>query len=308
MAEDLRIIFMGTPDFAVPTLQVLVESGYPVVAVITAPDKPAGRGLKLVQSPVKEYALSRQIPVLQPTNLKDEAFLEELRSYRASLQVVVAFRMLPEAVWSMPAKGTFNIHASLLPQYRGAAPINWALINGEKESGVTAFFLQHQIDTGDIILQQKVAITEDDNFGTLYEKLKHAGAALALQTVEAIAAGTVATQPQPLSQELKAAPKIFKETCEINWQQPAAQVRNFIRGLSPYPAAWTMLEGKVLKVFAAELVSTDSPDAGPGTFWSDNKTYLHFATAAGTLSLTDLQLEGKKRMTIAEFLRGYRFK
>jgi methionyl-tRNA formyltransferase len=308
MAEDLRIIFMGTPDFAVPTLQALVESGYPVVAVITAPDKPAGRGLKLVQSPVKEYALSRQIPVLQPTNLKDEAFLEELRSYRANLQVVVAFRMLPEAVWGMPAKGTFNIHASLLPQYRGAAPINWALINGEKESGVTTFFLQHQIDTGDIILQKTVAITEDDNFGTLYEKLRHAGAALALQTVEAIAAGTVTTQPQPMSQELKAAPKIFKETCEINWQQPAEQVRNFIRGLSPYPAAWTTLEGKVLKVFGADLVPTDSPDAGPGTFWSDNKTYLHFATAAGTLSLTDLQLEGKKRMTIAEFLRGYRFR
>jgi methionyl-tRNA formyltransferase len=308
MAEDLRIIFMGTPDFAVPTLQLLVERGYAVVAVITAPDKPAGRGLKLVQSPVKEYAVSQQIPVLQPTNLKAEAFLEELRSYQANLQVVVAFRMLPEVVWSMPAKGTFNIHASLLPQYRGAAPINWALINGEKESGVTAFFLQHQIDTGDIILQDPVAITEDDNFGTLYEKLKHAGAALALKTVQAIADGTVTTQPQAMSQELKHAPKIFKETCEINWQQPAEQVRNFIRGLSPYPAAWTLLDGKVLKVFAAELVSTDSPDAGPGTFWSDNKTYLHFATAAGTLSLTDLQLEGKKRLTIAEFLRGYRFR
>lgn len=298
---------MGTPDFAVPSLQILVENGFHVVAVVTAPDKPAGRGLKLAQSPVKEYALSRNIPVLQPVNLKAEAFLEELRSYQAHLQVVVAFRMLPEAVWAMPAKGTFNIHASLLPQYRGAAPINWALINGEKVTGVTSFFLQQQIDTGDIILQDQVAISEDDNFGTLYEKLKHAGAALALKTVRAIAAGTVTTQPQPQSGELRHAPKIFKETCQINWHQPAAQVRNFIRGLSPYPTAWTVLEGKVLKVFAAELVEKPAQDLAPGNFRTDHKTYLHFATADGLLSLTDLQLEGKKRMTIQEFLRGYRF-
>jgi methionyl-tRNA formyltransferase len=308
MSQDLKIIFMGTPDFAVPSLQILVENGFQVVAVVTAPDKPAGRGLKLNQSPVKEYALSQNIPVLQPANLKAEAFLQELRSYQADLQVVVAFRMLPEAVWSMPAKGTFNIHASLLPQYRGAAPINWALIHGEKVTGVTSFFLQQQIDTGDIILQDQVEISDDDDFGTLYEKLKHAGATLALKTVQAIASGTVTTQPQAQSGELRPAPKIFKETCQINWDQPARQVRNFIRGLSPYPTAWTLLEGKVLKVFAAELLDAPGTDLAPGCFHTDHKTYLHFGTADGALRLTDLQLEGKKRMTIQEFLRGYRFK
>lgn len=306
--QDLRIIFMGTPDFAVPTLRTLVENNYNVVAVITAPDKPAGRGLKLAQSPVKEYAVSQQIPVLQPTNLKAESFLEELRSYEANLQIIVAFRMLPEVVWAMPALGTFNIHASLLPQYRGAAPINWALINGEIETGVTSFFLRHQIDTGDMLLQDKIAITDEDDFGTLYEKLKHAGAALALKTVRAIAADNVTPQPQPMSHELKEAPKIFKETCEINWHQPAAQVRNFIRGLSPYPTAWTKLDDKILKVFKAEVVSNGQHTAAPGTFSSDNKTYLHVTTTNGTLNLTDLQLEGKKRMGVSEFLRGYRLK
>ena len=306
--QDLRIIFMGTPDFAVPTLQTLVENNYNVVAVITAPDKPAGRGLKLAQSPVKEYAVSQQIPVLQPTNLKAESFLEELRSYQANLQIIVAFRMLPEVVWAMPALGTFNIHGSLLPQYRGAAPINWALINGETETGVTSFFLRHQIDTGDMLLQDRIPITEDDDFGTVYEKLKHVGAALALKTVRAIEADNVTPQPQPMSHALKEAPKIFKENCEINWHQPAAQVRNFIRGLSPYPTAWTKLDDKILKVFKAELVPNSQNNAAPGTFTSDGKTYLHVATANGTLSLTDLQLEGKKRMGVDEFLRGYRVK
>ncbi|GEO07154.1 methionyl-tRNA formyltransferase [Adhaeribacter aerolatus] len=306
--QDLRIIFMGTPDFAVPTLQTLVENKYNVVAVITAPDKPAGRGLKLAQSPVKEYAVSQNIPVLQPTNLKAESFLEELRSYEANLQIIVAFRMLPEVVWDMPALGTFNIHGSLLPQYRGAAPINWALINGETETGVTSFFLRHQIDTGDMILQDRIPITDDDDFGTVYEKLKYAGAALALKTVRAIEADNVTPQPQPMSHELKEAPKIFKETCEINWHQPAAQVRNFIRGLSPYPTAWTKLDDKILKVFKAALVPDNQTSAAPGTFTSDGKTYLHVATAAGNLSLTDLQLEGKKRMNVNEFLRGYRVK
>lgn len=307
---DLRIIFMGTPDFAVPTLQTLVENKYPVVAVITAPDKPSGRGLKLAQSPVKEFALAQGIPVLQPTNLKAQTFLEELRSYQANLQIIVAFRMLPEVVWQMPELGTFNIHASLLPQYRGAAPINWALINGETETGATSFFLRHQIDTGDMLLQERIPITPDDDFGTLYEKLKHTGAALALKTVEAIAAGNVKPQPQPMSHDLKEAPKIFKENCEINWHQPASQIRNFIRGLSPYPTAWTLLEGKTLKIFRAEIVPEESPvpPTNPGTFTSDGKTYLHVATTNGTLSLTDLQLEGKKRMPVNEFLRGYRIK
>jgi methionyl-tRNA formyltransferase len=300
---------MGTPDFAVPTLQTLVENNYPVVAVITAPDKPAGRGLKLVQSPVKEYAVAQGIPVLQPINLKAETFLAELRRYEANLQIIVAFRMLPEVVWQMPALGTFNIHASLLPQYRGAAPINWALINGETETGVTSFFLRHQIDTGDMLLQDKIAITPNDDFGSLYEKLKHAGAALGLKTVKAIAAGQVAPQPQPNSHDLKEAPKIFKENCEINWDQPAIQIRNFIRGLSPYPTARTILEGKTLKIFRAEVVpETPEAPATPGTFSSDNKTFLHVATADGQLSLTDLQLEGKKRMRVQEFLRGYRLK
>ncbi|WP_026462705.1 methionyl-tRNA formyltransferase [Adhaeribacter aquaticus] len=308
MPQDLRIIFMGTPDFAVPTLQTLVQNNYQVVAVITAPDKPAGRGLKLSQSPVKEYAVSQNIPVLQPTNLKSEAFLEELKIYKANLQIVVAFRMLPEAVWNMPVIGTFNIHASLLPQYRGAAPINWAIMHGETETGVTSFYLQHKIDTGDIILQDKVAITDEDNFGTLYEKLKYAGAALALKTVKAIEADSVTTQPQPNTGELKEAPKIFKETCQINWNQPAIQVRNFIRGLSPYPTAWTILEGKVLKIFAAELVTNDTSSLAPGAFSTDHKTFIYFGTTTGILSITDLQLEGKKRMTIVDFLRGYRFK
>jgi len=306
MPKDLRIIFMGTPDFAVPTLQILIDNNFPVVAVITAPDKPAGRGLKVTQSPVKEYAVTQKIPVLQPTNLKAPDFLEELRSYQANLQIIVAFRMLPEVVWNMPELGTFNIHGSLLPQYRGAAPINWAIINGETETGVTSFFLRHQIDTGDIILQDKTAITEADDFGTMYEKLKYMGANLALTTVKAIAADIITTQPQPITGELKEAPKIFKETCQINWEKPAVQIRNLIRGLSPYPTAWTMLEGKVLKIYKADVVNINTP-AAPGTFQSDGKSYLHVITANGTLNLQDIQLEGKKRMPVEEFLRGYRF-
>ncbi len=300
---------MGTPDFAVPTLQKLVENKYSVVAVITAPDKPAGRGLKLTASPVKEYAVSQGIPVLQPTNLKSEAFIEELRSYQANLQIIVAFRMLPEVVWSMPSLGTFNIHASLLPDYRGAAPINWALINGEKETGVTSFFLRHQIDTGDILLQEKISIEDEDDFGSLYNKLKYLGADLALKTVKAIESGNVQPQPQPQSVELKEAPKLFKESCEINWQQPALQIQNFIRGLSPFPGAWTMLNDKILKIYRAEVLQdslTADEQPEPGTYRTDNKTYLHYFTGLGTLSLTDLQLEGKKRMRIDELLRGYK--
>jgi len=307
MPKDLRIIFMGTPDFAVPTLQTLIENNYPVVAVITAPDKPAGRGLKLTQSPVKEYAVAQGIPVLQPEKLKNPEFLEELRSYQANLQIIVAFRMLPEVVWNMPELGTFNIHGSLLPQYRGAAPINWAIINGETETGVTSFFLRHQIDTGDIIMQDKVAITEKDDFGTMYERLKYMGANLALKTVKAIAADAVTSQPQPLAGELKEAPKIFKETCEISWENSAVQICNLIRGLSPYPTAWTSLEGKTLKIYKADIAATNPVAAAPGTFHSDGKTYLHVSTAEGTLSLLDIQLEGKKRMSVEEFLRGYRF-
>jgi methionyl-tRNA formyltransferase len=304
---DLRIVFMGTPDFAVPTLQALVEHNYNVVAVITAPDKPAGRGQKIQQSPVKEYAVSQGIPVLQPTNLKSEVFLEELRSYQANLQIIVAFRMLPEVVWAMPELGSFNIHGSLLPQYRGAAPINWAIINGEKETGVTSFFLKHEIDTGDLLFQERVPILEEDNFGSMYEKLKYKGAELAVRTVHAIERGEVQPQPQLASAETKHAPKIFKETCEINWDQPAQQVRDFIRGLSPYPAAWTRFDGKTFKIFRTEVVSDTTYTLEPGQIQSDNKTYLHVQTAKGVLSVLDLQMEGKKRMPVQDLLRGYKF-
>ncbi|MDX5422555.1 MAG: methionyl-tRNA formyltransferase [Hymenobacteraceae bacterium] len=305
--KDLRIVFMGTPDFAVPTLQTLVEHQYNIVAVVTAPDKPAGRGQKIQQSPVKEYAVSQGIPVLQPTNLKSESFLEELRSYRANLQIIVAFRMLPEVVWAMPELGSFNIHASLLPQYRGAAPINWAIINGEQETGVTSFFLKHEIDTGDLIFQERVPITEEDDFGTMYEKLKHKGAGLALRTVQAIEREEVQAQPQVTTSETKHAPKIFKETCEINWKQPARQVRDFIRGLSPYPAAWTRINGKNFKVFKVEALHNAAYNLEPGQIKTDNKTFLHVQTADGAISILDLQMEGKKRMPVQDLLRGYTF-
>ncbi|HRG79892.1 MAG TPA: methionyl-tRNA formyltransferase, partial [Cyclobacteriaceae bacterium] len=233
--NTLRIIFMGTPEFAVPSLEILVQNKFNVVAVITAPDKPQGRGQKLTPSPVKECALKYNLPVLQPTNLKSPEFQEELKSYHANLQVVVAFRMLPEVVWSMPAIGTFNLHASLLPQYRGAAPINWAIINGEKETGVTTFFLKHEIDTGSIIFQDKETILETDDAGSLYERLMHKGANLVLKTVQAIEQGDYPSRPQSEAMEIKHAPKIFKETCEINWNQPSKKIIDFVRGLSPYP-------------------------------------------------------------------------
>ena len=299
---------MGTPDFAVSTLHNLVENGQNVVAVITAPDKPAGRGLKLNESPVKQYAVSQNIPVLQPTNLKSETFLAELKNYQADLQIIVAFRMLPEVVWNMPPLGSFNIHASLLPQYRGAAPINWAIMNGETETGVTSFFLKHQIDTGDIIFQDKVAILPEDDFGTLYEKLKHAGAALALKTVKAIEAGNIPSQPQITTSELKEAPKIFKETCQINWNQPASTIHNFVRGLSPYPTAWTIFDEKNFKIFKTEVLPGQTENAMPGQLKTDQKTYIHVHTSEGIINILDLQMEGKKRMSIPELLRGYTFK
>ena len=305
--RDLHIVFMGTPDFAVPTLQILVEHKYNVVAVITAPDKPAGRGQKIQQSPVKVYAVSQDIPVLQPTNLKSEAFLEELRSYKANLQIIVAFRMLPEVVWSMPELGSFNIHGSLLPQYRGAAPINWAIINGEKDTGVTSFFLKHEIDTGDLIFQSRVPILEEDDFGSVYEKLKYEGAKLALRTVKAIERDEVQPLPQAASGDIKHAPKIYKETCEINWNQPAEKVRDFIRGLSPYPAAWTRIGDKSFKIFKAEVLENAAYTLEPGQIETDNKTFLHVQSAAGIIAILDLQMEGKKRMPLQDLLRGYTF-
>ncbi len=295
---------MGTPEFAVPSLQILVESGMNVVAVITAPDKPKGRGQKLSTSPVKDYAVSQNIPVLQPRNLKAPEFVEELKSYHANLQIVVAFRMLPIVVWDMPEIGTFNLHASLLPQYRGAAPINWAIINGEKETGVTTFFLKHKIDTGNILFQEKESIEEDDTVGTLYERLMERGAKLVLKTAKAIAAGEYTEQPQDESQEITYAPKIFKETCEIDWAKPSAEVYNFIRGLSPYPAAWTHIAGRKFKIYKAEKTSFASAGDKPGDFDTDNKTYLHMQTGGSPLAITELQMEGKRRMDIESFLRG----
>ncbi|WP_179197659.1 methionyl-tRNA formyltransferase [Hymenobacter crusticola] len=302
----LRIVFMGTPEFAVPTLESLLRwSGCQVAAVVTAPDKPAGRGRQLAASAVKQAAVAHGLPVLQPTNLKSPEFQAELRSYAADLQVVVAFRMLPEAVWNMPQLGSINIHASLLPQYRGAAPINWALIHGEMETGVTSFFLQHEIDTGNLIFQDVVPIAPDDDFGSLYEKLKTTGADLALRTVQAIAAGVAPSLPQATSSDLRTAPKIQKETGRLDFAQPASALVNLVRGLSPIPTAFTQLpDGRALKVFKAAALSEAS--AGPvGTWHSDGRTYLRVQTAAGQLDLLDVQVEGKKRMLVADFLRGF---
>lgn len=303
--NSLRIIFMGTPEFAVPSLEILIQNGYRVVAVVTAPDKPAGRGQKLTHSPVKECALRHELPVLQPVNLKSPTFLDELKSYEANLQVVVAFRMLPEVVWSMPALGTFNLHGSLLPDYRGAAPINWAIIRGEKETGVTTFFLKHEIDTGSIIFQEREPILDHDTAGSVYERLMHKGADLVLKTVKAIEAGNAPMVPQPQPRENTHAPKIFKETCQINWDQPTTSVRNFIRGLSPYPGAWTIINGKTIKVLNARVVQRSiNPPVKPGDWESDQKTFIRFATADGYLDIIDFQPEGKKRMTPEEFFRG----
>jgi methionyl-tRNA formyltransferase len=301
----MRIVFMGTPDFAVASLDALIAAGLDVVAVVTAADKPAGRGQKMNESAVKKYAVEKNIPVLQPVKLKGPDFLEELRSYHADVQVVVAFRMLPELVWNMPAKGTINLHASLLPNYRGAAPINHAIINGEKVTGVTTFFLKHEIDTGDVIFSEQVNIAPDETAGELHDKLMETGAQLLVKTIRAIEDGSYTEQPQIQSNDQKHAPKIFKEFCEINWDQPAQQVYNLIRGLSPYPTAYTKLQNKTLKVFKAVLVE-EQPAEAPGSYQTDGKTFLQFAAQDGYLKLTDIQFEGKKRMPIEEFLRGMR--
>lgn len=302
--QDLRIIFMGTPEFAVPSLEILIENKFNVVAVVTAPDKPQGRGQKISYSPVKESALKYNVPVLQPTNLKSPDFLAELKSYNANLQIVVAFRMLPESVWAMPSIGTFNLHGSLLPQYRGAAPINWAIINGEKETGVTTFFLKHEIDTGSIIFQEKEPILEDDNVGSVYERLMKRGADLVLKTVNAIAAGSYPSIPQTENATLQHAPKIFKETCEINWSHTSESVRNFVRGLSPYPTSWCKLNDKTYKVFKVSTSNANGKSGEPGTIQTDNKNYLHVKTLDGWVSIEELQPEGKRKMNIMEFFRG----
>lgn len=314
--KNLRIVYMGTPEFAVESLKRLVEGGYNIVGVITMPDKPIGRhGSVLQASPVKQYAVSQGLKVLQPEKLKDEAFLEELRSLQADLQIVVAFRMLPEVVWAMPPMGTFNLHAALLPQYRGAAPINWAVINGDTETGITTFFLKHEIDTGDIIQQVRVPIADTDNVEIVYDKLMMLGGDLVLETVDAILAGTVKPIPQDkliqIETELRPAPKIFKETCRIDWNKSVKQIYDFVRGLSPYPAAWTELcttEGKpqVLKIYETEKQFKEH-NLPIGTIDSDEKTYFRVAVKDGFVNIRSLQLAGKKRMEVGDFLRGFRF-
>lgn len=309
----MKIVYMGTPEFAVESLKRLVEGGYNVVAVITMPDKPMGRhGSVLQPSPVKQYAVSQGLKVLQPEKLKDEAFIGELQSLHADLQIVVAFRMLPEVVWAMPRLGTFNLHASLLPQYRGAAPINWAVINGETETGITTFFLKHEIDTGEIIDQVRIPIADTDDVGVVYDKLMRLGGDLVLKTVDAILDGNVKTVPQesvPLSGELHLAPKIFKETCRIDWTQGTKRIYDFIRGLSPYPGAWTEFHVgetvSTLKLFETQKIFADHA-LEPGAFVTDGKSYLHIATSDGYLNVLSLQLAGKKRMGIADFMKGYR--
>lgn len=311
---------MGTPDFAVPSLDVLVQNNFNVVGVITAPDKPAGRGQQLQQSAVKKYALENRLTILQPEKLKSPDFITELSALDANLFIVVAFRMLPEVVWQMPKYGTFNLHASLLPQYRGAAPINWAVINGEKETGVTTFFLQHEIDTGNIILQEKIKIEQEDTAGTIHNKLMNLGADLVLKTVQAIEHNEAKAAPQisnlAVATELKHAPKIFKETCLIDWSKSAEEIHNLIRGLSPYPTAFTYLNGKTLKIFATEICTeqklynkqqVENTENATTTIFTDQRTYLSFKCADDYLNISELQLEGKKRMKIDEFLRGYKF-
>jgi methionyl-tRNA formyltransferase len=301
----MKIVFMGTPDFAVASLHALVEAGFEIVGVVTAADKPAGRGQKLQESAVKKYAAEKGLHILQPLKLKDPEFIEELKSLKADLQVVVAFRMLPEMVWTMPAKGTINLHASLLPQYRGAAPINHAIINGETESGATTFFLKHEIDTGDVIFSEKVAIAADDTAGDLHDHLMVAGAGLLVKTVQAIADNNYTEQPQQFSDELKHAPKLFKEFCKIDWNQPVKTIYNLIRGLSPYPTAYTTLNDKTIKIFKADYEES-TPTVAPGEIVTDGKTFLHFAAPDGVISVLDIQYEGKKRMLVEDFLRGMR--
>jgi methionyl-tRNA formyltransferase len=305
--EQLRIIYYGTPDFAVASLAALIEAGANIIAVVTAPDKPAGRGKQIQQSAVKKYALTHGLLVLQPEKMKSPEFLDVLRGLQADLQVVVAFRMMPEVVWNMPPMGTINVHGSLLPQYRGAAPINWAIINGEVESGVTTFKLKHEIDTGDILLQQRIAIAPKENAGSLLDKLMEAGATLLVATVKGLAAGTIQETPQAVVDENKInfAPKIFRHHMQIDWNKPVKEIDDFIRGLSPMPGAHTILGDKTLKIFSSDY-REESHDAAPGSYDTDNETYLRFAAADGWIYAEELQMEGKNRMEVEDFLRGFR--
>ena len=307
--KDLRIVFMGTPEFAVASLDALVKAGCNIVGVITAPDKPAGRGMQLQQSAVKKYAVEHNLHVLQPEKLKNPGFLTELKSLQADLQIVVAFRMLPEVVWNMPPMGSVNLHGSLLPQYRGAAPINWAVINGEKETGATTFKLKHEIDTGDILMQQSFAIGENDTAGEVHDTMKEIGAVVLVKTVKGLADGALKEQQQTTNnkqQTLLHAPKIFTGTCKIDFTKTVEEVHNLIRGLSPFPGAFTTLNGKMLKIYKSEKELTNT-NCEPGIYKTDGKIFLKFACVNGFILVKELQLEGKKKMMVEDFLRGYRF-
>lgn len=305
-----RIVFMGTPDFAVASLDAIVAAGYDVAAVVTTPDRPAGRGQKLATSAVKQYALQHDLPLLQPEKLRDPAFLEALAALQADLFVVVAFRMLPQCVWAMPPMGTFNLHASLLPRYRGAAPINWAIINGEKKTGVTTFLLNERIDEGSILLQETTPIREDDNVETLHDRLAEMGKQLVVQTIKGLAAGALVPKPQNIeaTDTLPNAPKIFKEDCQLHWNQPAHVLHNFVRGLSPYPAAWmriTDAKGQPQQIKIYETRPEKGPESTPGTLYSDGKKSLKVGTCDGFLHIISLQMSGKHRISVEELLRGY---
>ncbi len=309
--KECRIVFLGTPEFAVAILEKLVTEGCNVVGVITAPDKPAGRGMQLSQSAVKKFAIEKGLNVLQPIKLKDPSFIEELKALKADVQVVVAFRMLPEIVWNMPPMGTINLHGSLLPKYRGAAPINWAIINGEKETGVTTFKLKHEIDTGDVMMQEVISISETMTAGELHDTMKAIGANLIYQTLEQYCSDTLIPKPQEqFSQtdldELPSAPKLHTDTSRIDWSMPAKKIYDLIRGLSPYPAAFTYLDGKLLKIYKASYTIADTHHAA-GAYNTDGKSFLQFAAADGWVTVLELQLEGKKRMEVDAFLRGHRF-
>jgi len=305
--RDLRIVFMGTPEFAVASLEKLVSEGCNIVCVITAPDKPGGRGMQMQQSAVKKYAMENGLQVLQPEKLKNQDFLDRLKELNADILVVVAFRMLPEAVWNMPPLGTINVHGSLLPAYKGAAPINWAIINGEKYTGVTTFRLKHEIDTGNILLSEKIAIGEDETAGELHDKMKIAGADLLLTTLKKIAEGMVTEVAQKtIESDHRHAPKIFTDTCRINWNEPIEKIYNLVRGLSPYPAAFTLLDKKILKIFKAKKIM-EAPATAIGNIESDQKSFLRFAATDGYIDVLEVQLEGKKKMGIKDFLRGYHF-
>jgi methionyl-tRNA formyltransferase len=305
--HTMRIVFFGTPDFAVASLEALIQANFNVVAVVTAPDKPAGRGMQLQSSAVKQFAETQGLPVLQPLKLKDPAFVEELTLYKPDLQVIVAFRMLPEVIWNLPPLGTFNLHGSLLPNYRGAAPIHWAVINGETETGVTTFFLQHEIDTGDLLFQETEPISPTDTTGDLYERLMRKGAKLVVKTAQAIQANDIHPQPQDESSPMKAAPKLHRETGQVHWSKTGQEIVNLVRGMNPFPSAHTEFQGKNCKVIRVEFHPEVIPDLGIGIWDTDQKTFLRVGCADGYINILEWQMEGKKKMKIDEFLRGYSF-